>query len=84
MNLKTGFSHLDMEPLPLKTKGNPCRPKGFIPDLMDVPRLTSENDPQSGATRFRAFGPSCKMQVMASLGGWMWQTGGNSGGGHAT
>ena len=36
-------------------------------DLWEVPRLTKENDPESGATRFMAFGPSCKTQSIASL-----------------
>ena len=67
MNLKTGFSHLDMEPLPLKTKGNPCRPKGFIPDLIKVPRLTSENDPRSGATGSEHLAPLARCKSWPAL-----------------
>ena len=38
---------------PLATNGSAERPFGFIGDLKDVPLLTSDHDPQSGATRLK-------------------------------
>lgn len=60
--------HLAIVPLPRETKASPCRPSGLIGDRSDVPLLTIENDPQSGATRLNAFGPSLNTQVIANLG----------------
>lgn len=51
-------AHLEIVPFPRKTNGSPCLPKGLMGDLWEVARLTKENDPQSGATRFSALGPS--------------------------
>lgn len=60
-------THLDIVPFPFPTNAQPCCPSGFMGLLIDVPLETIEKELQSGATRFIALGPSCMMQVMASL-----------------
>ncbi len=58
---------LEIVEFPLATKGKEDLPIGFIADLKLVPRLTTDQDPQSGASRLKAPGPSCITQSIESL-----------------
>lgn len=58
---------LEIVVFPLATKGKEDLPKRFIHDLKLVPRLTTVQDPRSGASRLKAPGTSCITQSIESL-----------------